>query len=139
MFADPVTVLERLHTAINRHDLDTFVDCFAADYASEQPAHPDRAFHGRAQVRANWSAFFAGVPDLRADLLSWVSAGSVVWAEWRWSGTRLDHSLLDMRGVTIMGTEDGRIAWGRLYMEETETDGEGIAATVQHLAGATAR
>jgi hypothetical protein len=27
-----------------------------------------------------------------------------------------------MRGVTVMGTASGLIAWSRLYMEETEGD-----------------
>ena len=50
-------------------DLDAFLACFQDDYESEQPAHPDRAFRGREQVRRNWSAVFDGVPDFRAELL----------------------------------------------------------------------
>jgi hypothetical protein len=34
-----------------------------------------------------------------------------------------------------MGIRDGRIAWGRLYMEDTERDGAGIAETVRRMAG----
>lgn len=58
-----------------------------------------------------------------------------MWAEWRWSGTRADAPPLDMRGVTLFGVEDGRIAWGRLYLEEVEAAGEDIDATVRRLAG----
>src|SRR5205085_8267529 len=61
-------VVARLQAAMNAHDVDAFVACFAEDYDSVQPAHPDRAFRGREQVRANWSEVFAGVPDLRAGL-----------------------------------------------------------------------
>ena len=42
-----------------------FVGLFSAEYRSEQPAHPSRAFHGADQVRENWAAVFAGVPDQR--------------------------------------------------------------------------
>ena len=66
----PLAVIERLAAAQNAHDIDAMVACFAEDYESEQPAHPDRAFRGSAQVRANWSEIFAGVPDLRAELVA---------------------------------------------------------------------
>ena len=55
-------VVERLNAAMNAHDIEAFVACFHEDYESEQPAHPDRAFRGRDQVRENWSAIFEGVP-----------------------------------------------------------------------------
>ena len=45
-------VTDRLLAALNAHDLDAFVDCFAADYHSEQPAHPARTFVGSDKVRA---------------------------------------------------------------------------------------
>ena len=61
--------MERLNAALNAHDLEAFLACFQDDYESEQPAHPDRAFRGREQVRSNWSAVFDGVPDFRSELL----------------------------------------------------------------------
>ena len=63
-------VAAALAEATNAHDIDAFVSLFAPDYDSQQPAHPDRAFLGRDQVRANWSAVFAGVPDFRAELVA---------------------------------------------------------------------
>jgi hypothetical protein len=47
-------VIDRLAVAMNAHDLDTAAGLFHPDYRSEQPAHPGRAFTGRAQMRANW-------------------------------------------------------------------------------------
>jgi ketosteroid isomerase-like protein len=113
---------------MNAHDIDAFVDLFAEDYDSEQPAHPDRAFKGREQVRANWSAIFAGVPDLRAELVATAEEGDTVWTEWRLHGTGLE-----MAGVMVLGIEDGRIARARLYLEPVE-QGEGIEAAVQAMA-----
>ncbi len=129
----PIAALERLHDALNRHDLAAFVACFAPDYRSEQPAHPDRAFTGSEQVRTNWATFFAAVPDLRAELLRSTEQGEVVWAEWHWRGTRRDGTPLDMRGVTLFGVRDDRIVWGRLYMEETDMAGGDIDATMRIL------
>lgn len=129
-----LAMVGRLREAINRHDLDAFVACFAPDYQSEQPAHPNRTFTGSAQVRKNWAAFFAAVPDLRAEVVRATAEGETAWVEWHWRGRRRDESRLDMRGVTLFAVRDDRIVWGRLYMEETEAAGAGIDATIQRLA-----
>jgi SnoaL-like domain len=102
--------------AVNRHDLNAFLDCFDSGYRSEQPVHPDWAFTGREQVRQNWTAVFDGVPDIRAELLRSAEAGDARWAEWYWQGNRIDGTRLEMRGVTIFGIQHDRIMWGRLYM-----------------------
>ena len=129
----PLAVLARLHAAMNRHDLDAFVACFDPEYESEQPAHPDRRFRGSAQVQRNWSAMFTGVPDFRAETIRSAEAGEEAWVEWHWTGTRADGSRLDARGVCVFGVRSGRIAWGRLYMEDLEA-GAGIEAAVAALA-----
>jgi hypothetical protein len=134
---NPKEVLERLQHAMNQHDLEAFLACFASDYRSEQPAYPNRGFGGREQVEKNWSALFGGIPDFRAESLSSAVEGETVWTEWHWTGTRADRSPLDIRGVTLFGIRDGRIAWGRLYMEEVEAAGENIDETVRRLAGKT--
>jgi hypothetical protein len=38
-----------------------------------------------------------------------------------------------MAGVTLFGVRDGRIVWGRLYMEPVEEDGEDIDEAVQSI------
>lgn len=118
---------------MNGHDIDAFVDCFHEDYRSEQPVHPGRGFGGRAQVRANWSAIFAEVPDFAADLVSSCEAEGQQWSEWRWTGTRTDGSALDMAGVTVFGIRDGRIAWGRLYVEPVQASEETIHEAVRRM------
>ena len=130
----PAAVFERLVAAMNAHDIEAHVACFAEDYRSEQPVHPDRGFGGRAQVRANWSAIFAGVPDFRAELLRTAADGDTAWSEWRWRGHRSDGSPLDMAGVIVCGVRDGRIVWGRLYVEDVEHEGAGIDAAVRRMA-----
>lgn len=129
----PAAVIAALAEATNQHDIDAFVALFAEDYDSQQPAHPDRAFRGRDQVRANWSEVFTGVADFRADLLATAVEADCVWSEWRWSGTHADGSRLDMAGVIMFGVGAGRIAWARLYLEPVEQKGEGIEAAVQDM------
>jgi ketosteroid isomerase-like protein len=128
-------VLERLLEALNAHDLEALIACFDEGYESEQPAHPARAFSGREQVRKNWGAMFEQIPDLSVELLGSAVEGEAVWAEMRWTGTKADRAPLDERGVTIFGIRDGRIAWGRLYMEEVEAAGAGIDETVDRMTG----
>jgi len=126
-------LVARMHAAMNAHDIDAFVACFAADYDSVQPAHPDRAFRGREQVRANWSAVFGGVSDFRAELIRLDAVGDVAWTEWRWQGTQSDGGRLDMAGVIVLGVRDELVAWARLYVEPVEEAGAGIDAAVREM------
>jgi ketosteroid isomerase-like protein len=128
-------VVKRLEVAMNAHDIDAFVACFDEDYDSRQPAHPDRAFRGREQVRQNWSAIFASVKDFRAELVHAAAAGDTEWSEWRWHGTHDDGSILDMAGVMICGVGGGRVRSARLYIEPVERGGAGIEAAVRQIAG----
>jgi hypothetical protein len=73
------TVVRRLHQAINDHDLDALVACFAADYDNRTPAHPARGFTGAEQVRRNWTGILGAVPDLKADLVACTVDGDVAW------------------------------------------------------------
>ncbi|MGN6168447.1 MAG: nuclear transport factor 2 family protein [Solirubrobacteraceae bacterium] len=128
-------VVERLNAAMNAHDLEAFLACFHADYESEQPTHPDRAFQGRDQVRSNWSAIFNGVPDFRSQLLRSAVEGDTVWSEWHWQGTQSHGTPLDMVGVIVCGVSGGRISWARLYVEPVEQAGAGIESAVQRMSG----
>jgi ketosteroid isomerase-like protein len=128
-------VSERLARAMNAHHLEAQLACFHDDYRSEQPAHPARTFTGRAQVRQNWSKLFESIPDFQAELLRLTVVGNEEWAEWIWQGTKEDGTPFEERGVSIFGIRDGRIAWARLYLEETEREGVGIAETVRRMTG----
>ena len=128
-------VIDRLVVAMNGHDLDAAAGFFHEDYRSEQPAHPGRVFAGRAQMRANWEAMFAGVPDFHAEICGSVRDGDTTWAEWRWSGTRSDGQGFAMRGVTLFKVTGGQVVAGRLYLEDVERDVVGIEQTVEALSG----
>jgi SnoaL-like domain len=123
-------VIERMAQALNRHDLEAFLECFDRDYRSEQPAHPNRGFGGKGQVRKNWSGMFDSFPDFEARLLRYTAADGVVWSEWHWMA-----SGLNMAGVTIMGIQEDRVVWARLYMEGVEEDGQDIDEAVRTITG----
>jgi ketosteroid isomerase-like protein len=122
-------ILARLVAATNAHDVDAVVNCFAADYVNETPAHPMRSFRGREQVRRNWERIFAAVPDLEAEMLASVVDRDTAWTEWEHRGTRLDGGAHLMRGVMIFTAAEGLLTRVRFYFEAVEhTTGDADAA-----------
>jgi ketosteroid isomerase-like protein len=86
------SILERLNDAQNAHDAHRMASYFAEDYLSAQPVHPSRAFSGRAQVLANWTSVFEGVPNFSSELLASSVEGETEWAEVDWQGQHTDGS-----------------------------------------------
>ena len=115
--SSPKVVFERMIQDANRHDLEAMVACFAPDYRSEQPFHPERNFTGQAGVRKNWSFFLTTIPDIQVEILNEVAEGDTVWAELHYHGTQTNGKKFTVRGVTIQGIQDDQIIWARLYIE----------------------
>lgn len=126
-------ILERLTEAQNAHDAPRMAAFFAEDYRSAQPAHPSRAFGGRAQVLENWTSVFAGVPDFRAELVASSMDGGTEWGELDWRGRHTDGSPFAMRGVIIAIVRDDLIAGARLYMEPVDRSDDDIDTAVEQL------
>ncbi|MFL4476408.1 nuclear transport factor 2 family protein [Paeniglutamicibacter sp. MACA_103] len=135
---DLAALLSRLEDAVNAHDLDALVACFAPGYRNETPAHPARGFTGAAQVRRNWGRMFAGIPDLSAQVLRRAIDGETAWTEWELRGTRVDGARQLMRGVMIFTVGDGLLAGVRLYLEPVDETGGDVDAAVEIVAGAAA-
>lgn len=107
-----LSVLLKMKAAINAHDIDAFANCFTHDFVSEKPVHPERNFTGAEQVRKNWTALFAQVPDLQAKLITHTIADNLGWSEWHWEGNQANGAEFNTRGV---------ITWARLYMEPVQS------------------
>jgi len=131
----PGAMARRLCRATNDHDLPELVACFAPGYRNLTPAHPQRGFTGREQVRRNWEQIFAAVPDLTAEILSSAVDGETVWTEWEHRGTRPDGSRHLMRGVVIFGVAVGVADWARFYLEPVQDNGEDADTAVRRLVG----
>ncbi len=128
--------IARLRDAMNGHDVAGMVALFAPNYRSEQPLHPQRGFSGREQVSVDRAGMFDGVPDLEAGVVKESTDGSTSWSEWVWRGAHRDGTPFLMKGVIVMGLDDGGlITWARLYMEEVEQGGAAIDEAVLHLSG----
>jgi ketosteroid isomerase-like protein len=128
-------VLERLLRAVNAHDLDALVSCFATDYLNETPVHPQRGFRGNDQVRRNWAQIFA-IADLRATVPRHVLDGDELWTEWEMSGTRPDAERFLMRGVVIFGIDGDTIRAARFYLEPVEETSGDVDVHTRRVMGA---
>lgn len=125
---------ERLSDAINAHDVEQLVACFAPDYVNETPVHPARGFVGRDQVGRNWEQIFAGVPDLRTVVVRSCQDQRTVWTELEMSGTRRDGTPHLMRGVSIFELDDaGRAARVRFYLEPVDDSDVTVDEALQRL------
>jgi ketosteroid isomerase-like protein len=132
---DATTMLRNLERATNEHDLAALADCFAEDYRNETPLHPARSFRGREQVRANWRQIFAGVPDVRAQVLRSTVDGGTVWSEWEMSGTRRDGPAHHLRGVIVFEVADGFATAARFYLEPVDLADTDVDAAVRLAVG----
>jgi ketosteroid isomerase-like protein len=131
----PDAMARRLCRATNDHDLPGLVACFAPGYRNLTPAHPQRGFTGREQVRRNWEQIFAAVPDLTAEILSSAVDGDTAWTEWEHRGTRPDGSQHLMRGVVIFGVAGSLAEWARFYLEPVQDNAEDADAAVRRQVG----
>lgn len=115
-------VVSRLTQAVNDHDLEAIVSCFAEDYRNETPAHPTRGFLGREQVRRNWTQILAAVPDITVTLTRVATDAETVWMEQEHRGTRADGTAHAMSGVVIFGVSQDQISWARFYLEPVDAN-----------------
>lgn len=119
---DRSAFLARVLEATNAHDVERIVGCFTPDYVNQTPCHPARGFTGNDQVRRNWTAILAAVPDLVATVVDEVTNGEQVWSEWEMTGTRRDGTPHLMRGVMIFRVEGDRARSCRWYLEPVVSD-----------------
>ncbi len=133
--SQPPQVLDRLLAAINAHELEAMVSCFAEDYTNETPVHPPRGFRGQEQVRTNWSQIFAAVPNIQARVVRSSVDGDTLWTEWDIAGDRVDGAPFLMRGVVIFGVAGDTIASARFYLEPVEDTSGDVNAHTRRVTG----
>jgi limonene-1,2-epoxide hydrolase len=109
---DAMDVATRFVNAANQHDPDSLVACVHRDFQSIQPVHPDRNFRGVRQLRNNWEAIFRTEPGFRLTVLRATATEDTVWMELHGAGDDDEAA-----GTFILGVEDGRILWVRVYSD----------------------
>jgi ketosteroid isomerase-like protein len=128
----PEGPVRRMLAAADRHDLEAMVSQFAEDYRNTTPVHPARSFTGSAQVRKNWTALFAGLPDLTLTVHDAATGpDGKVWMEWSNRGTRPDGSVQQAAGVAIFTLRDDKIAAAQFYLEPVDQDSGDVNQAVR--------
>jgi hypothetical protein len=117
--ADPMAVVSRFVEAANRHDVDGIYACVHPNFDSIQPCFPSRNFTGADQVRKNWRAIFEAEPGFRLTVLRSARSGDTVWVELHGAG-----NAAQVAGIFILGIEDDKIRWARVYSGPVEQMGE---------------
>lgn len=120
---DPMAVVGRFVDAANRHDVDGIFSTVHPEFDSIQPCFPSRNFQGADQVRANWKAIFDAEPGFRLTVLRSARSGNTVWVELHGAG-----NAAQVAGIFIMGVEDNKIRWARVYSGPVEQMGDESAA-----------
>ncbi len=109
---DAMDVATRFVNAANQHDADSLIACVHRDFPSIQPVHPDRNFRGVGQLRNNWEAIFRSEPGFRLTVLRATATDDTVWMEVHGAGDDEEAA-----GTFILGVENGRIRWVRVYSD----------------------
>lgn len=130
--SDPMAVVTRFIDAANHHDADALYASVHPDFESFQPLHPARDFRGPGQLITNWKAIFEAEPGFRLTVLRASTTGNTVWVEVHGAGASAEAA-----GIFIVGVEDARIRWIRVYSDLIEPVVE-QPATVAPPAEATA-
>lgn len=136
----PEGPVRRMLAAAGRHDVEDMVSQFADDYRNTTPVHPARSFTGSAQVRKNWAALFAGLPDLTLTVHDAATGpDGKLWLEWSNRGTRPDGSVQRAAGVAIFTLRHDKIAAAQFYLEPVDQDSgdvnQAVREAIQGAAG----
>ncbi len=110
-----MAVVHRFLDAANHHDSDTLYATVHPEFESFQPLHPDRDFRGPGQLISNWKAIFEAEPGFRLTVLRASTTGNTVWVELHGAGDSAEAA-----GIFIVGVENGRIRWVRVYSDLVE-------------------
>lgn len=129
----PHEFIVHLTAAVNDHDLEALVALLTHDYVNHTPVHPARNFTDREQVRHNWKAMFAAVPDLSAVVTGQAVTDDTVWTEWAIDGTRHDGAGHHLREVVVFTLTQGQATTARFYLEPLDTSDDDVDTAVDAL------
>jgi hypothetical protein len=101
-------VVDRVLMALNAHDVDAFVSCYADD-ATIEDGHDDVFVRGHDELRTRYGPMFEQLPDVRVEALTRTDVGEFVVQEEVVTGRGEPE-----RHVAVYLVRDGRIQRERL-------------------------
>ena len=126
MSSDPVDLqsiatleaVRRFNEAFNRHDVDAVMAAMTSDcvFENTNPAPDGKRYHGQAEVRAFWEAFFQSSPDALFEAEEMFAAGDRCVVRWIYQKLR-NGQPWHLRGVDIFRVRDGKVAEKLAYVK----------------------
>lgn len=119
----PDVTMERLRevgAAFARRDVDAIVDAFAEDGEFRNAKGPDvwgKAYKGKAEIRAFFTALFAGSPDIRWDHTAEFVCGNRAVTEWHRTATLTTGEKQDWLGCDLYIFRAGKIVRKDTYIK----------------------
>ncbi len=113
---DPQTVISRVFTLLNRHDVPAIVALVAEDSCEDWPIVG--RLEGRAAIAENLRSLLVALPDFRIEVVQMAAASETVFVQWRATGTfsggpfagiRATGRSIDLRGMDCFTVRDGKI------------------------------
>lgn len=103
-------VVDRVLEALNAHDLEAFMACYAPE-ATIEDGYDRVVARGHDELKARYGPMFEAAPDVRVEALSRVVVGAFVVQDERVTGRGADE-----RHVAVYLVDEGLIARERLIV-----------------------
>ena len=113
-------LVQKQFAAWNAHDADQVASFYTDDVVYEDVAFGLKA-HGHSEMRKLAADFFAGVPDLKLEVVSNTSIGNRGSVEWVFSGTDVGlyktGRKFSVRGASVYELRGGKFSSNRDYYD----------------------
>jgi ketosteroid isomerase-like protein len=111
-------VVRLFNEAFNRHDVDGVMAGMTDDcvFENTNPAPDGKRYHGHAEVRAFWEAFFQSSPDAVFEAEDVFAAGDRCVVRWVYRKTK-NGQPWHLRGVDLFRVRDGKVAEKLAYVK----------------------
>ena len=113
-------LVQKQFAAWNTHDADKVASFYTDDVVYEDVAFGLKA-HGHAEMRKLAADFFAGVPDLKLEVVSNTSMGNRGSVEWVFGGTDVGlyktGKKFSVRGASVYQLRGGKFSSNRDYYD----------------------
>jgi len=111
-------VVRRFNEAFNRHDVDAVMAGMTDDcvFENTNPVPDGKRYHGHAEVRAFWEAFFQSSPDAVFEAEDVFAAGDRCVVRWVYRKTK-NGQPWHLRGVDLFRVRDGKVAEKLAYVK----------------------
>jgi len=114
-----IAAVQRIHEAINRHDVEDVMANMTEDCVFENTAPPPdgERFEGRAAVRAAWETFFQSSSQTAFEIEEMIALGDRAVVRWLYRWVNMTGKAGYVRGVDVIRVRDDKVAESLAYVK----------------------